>query len=249
MYKPIPASTVQTILASAPNQLRDKFHQLGRDYDALIWRTADCVTELYGWTMAANIPATIMDACNAAVAMMDADISAFTVYNWYLVGQKLRTPNQRRKYEALPVSHLLWARQYSESESAKVTFLEILNTDFALWDKSPSGRPPTLAALKEEITGNRVARNIRKAIESGAYSPPTFEIAADDDDAQALIKQVVEATEFISRAIQSPAFQASVKNAAESVLLSRIAVKASQAIIGMTALLREWSEQAVVNGK
>jgi hypothetical protein len=224
-----------------PPRLRNALESLGRDNDALCWKIADKVAELNTWTISAGIQCQIFDVCNAAAIVMDTDYSAFRIYDFYLVGEKLSKPSHRKLVEPLPFSHLLYARQHSSNTENKITFLEIVNKDIALMDEN-QGRPVAKYTLEEAVTGKNRRRDKALQLLSNddvpVFTPPINTPDGETSTAE-LLKSVLDAVEYVEKSMR--ALEVHIKNANESILLGRAVENIAR---GMT-LAREFTMSIV----
>jgi len=220
--KSVTQVAVHQILSQMPQRLKSAFQQIGRDNDALCWKIGDKVAETFTWTRSAQIECTIMDACIAASILMDTDYSAFRVYDFYLVAEKLPKASHRKLVEPLPFSHLLWARQYTSTPEAKVTFLEIVNMDIQLLD-SNQGKPRAKYELIEEVTGKKTNKKAPAVITDDAGAYISLKDIAPDTSVEEVITSIFDAV------------------AGQSVMYSRILENFSRG----TTLTRELISQLV----
>lgn len=215
-------SAVKAIIRRMPDDIRDNLITISGKYTSICWEIGDEVAHLYAWVMAESIQAEVFDACIAAVSVMDLEMSAFTVYQFYLVSVELNTEEMRDMYSVLPFSHLLWARQHANGQGKGTwTVEDILGADLLAMDEN-YGRPISLTKLQTKITGTSPAdsaiiigggsrpspdfvpsssgyEGMRSALlylerEVQKTSAPTGEAAAIQDQIKRLISQVLMLT-------------------------------------------------------
>lgn len=208
------------IIKRMPPRLKEALENLGRDNDALCWKIADKVAELNTWTITAGIQCQIFDVCNAVAIVMNTDYSAFRIYDFYLVGEKLSKPAHRKKVESLPFSHLLYARQHSSVPENKITFLEIVNRDIELMDAN-NGTPVAKYTLEEAVTGVNRRRNKALSTLSGDDTPaftPALNLE-EELPLRDLLVSVLDAVEYVEKSMRK--LEAHVKTANDSIMLGR----------------------------
>lgn len=188
---------VLQIRRKMPERLRSALHQIRRDYDQLAWKIARKTSELYAFAIHLDIGATIFHSCTAAQEELDIDISAFRIYDYYLVWQCINNDEEiTEQANLLPFTHLLFARQHSCSPSPKYTFREILEIDLDLMDNN-QGIPVSLNRLKAKILSNGDANAYHSTRGRIAVDLQSGELLASPSSTISVVKGIFEHVESI----------------------------------------------------